>query len=83
MWLSKKDYTALVDKAARSETRADWLMTRVNQLEMEVGNFKHDTTGRPVAIPMYAKVATPPPSDQAETSFEDMGDTLALIEGLV
>jgi hypothetical protein len=77
MWLSKADYTTLVDKAARAETRADWLMTRVNQLEAEVGGFKYEITGRPVAIPMYTKEASPPHDDPAETSFEDMGDDLA------
>jgi hypothetical protein len=52
-------------------------MTRVNQLEIAVGTAEHDRTGKPVAIPMYAKVATPPVDEQAETSFEDMGDELA------
>jgi hypothetical protein len=77
MWISKKAYTELVDRAARSETRADWLMTQVNQLQHELGVVKHEATGRPVAVPMYTREATPPREDMAETSFEDMGDELA------
>ncbi len=82
MWISKRDYLAFVDKLARAETRADWFMTRVNQLELEVGTARHDLTGRPVAIPAYAKEASPPREDPAETSFEDMGDELAKKHGV-
>jgi hypothetical protein len=77
MWISKADYTALVDKTARAETRADWLLTQVNQLQHELGVLKHEATGKPVAVPIYTKEASPPVDDTAETSFEDMGDDLA------
>lgn len=77
MWISKADYTVLVDKAARAETRADWLMTRVNQLEHENGTLRLKLTGEPQAVPVYKKEATPPPDDPAEVTFEDVGDGLA------
>lgn len=77
MWVKKASYIALVDKAARAETRADWLRTRVNQLEHEVGALRLKLTGEPQVVPMYHKEATPAPEEPGETSFEDMGDELA------
>lgn len=77
MWISRTTYTALIDARARAETRADWLLTRVNQLEHDLGTLKHEITGKPVAVPVYTKDASPPPDDPAETVFEDMGDEMA------
>ena len=77
MFIKRSDFVALVDARARAETRADWLMARVNQLELDCGTLKHELTGKPVAVPMFAKDASPPPEDPAETIFEDMGDDLA------
>jgi hypothetical protein len=79
MWINKADYTALVEGKAKAETRADWLITRVNQLERELGVWKEHTTGIPAAIPIIRREATPPVDPEAlgETSFDDMGDELA------
>jgi len=84
MWISKAEYTALVDKTARAETRADWLLTQANMLQVEIGTLKLELTGRPVPVPMYQREATPPEAkdDPAEVSFEDMGDDLARKLGL-
>ncbi len=82
MWLSKDEYTKLVVTAAKAETRADWLLVQVNQLQHDLGIQKSERTGQPVAVPMYVKEATPPPSEQAETSFEDMGDVQARVHGV-
>lgn len=77
MWIKQVDYVALIDKNARAETRADWFMARINQLELELGTLKHEMTGRPVAIPTLRKEATPMVDNPAETQFEDVGDELA------
>ena len=80
MWVKKAEYLALVDKAARAETRADWLRTRVNQLELEVGALRLKITGEPQVVPTYQKEATPerdPDQDIGSASFEDMGEELA------
>lgn len=84
MWMSKAQYTALIDKTARAETRADWLLTQVNLLQTELGQLKFQVTGKPVAIPMYQREATPvvDPEAVGETSFEDMGDELAKKHGI-
>lgn len=83
MWLSSKRYTELIDKAARAETRADWLMTRVNQLELELGHARAELTGRPQPVPTYRKDATPQPEDTlGAESFEDLGDDLARVHGV-
>lgn len=82
MWISKQDYTAMVDKTARAETRADWLLTQVNQLQVELGTLKYEKTGKAVAVPLYTREATPAHDDPAETSFEDVGDDLARTLGL-
>jgi len=80
MWVKKADYLALIEKSAKAETRADWLITRVNQLELELGNLRHHITGVPAAVPIIRREATPPVDPEAlgETSFDDMGDDLAL-----
>lgn len=82
MWIKSDTYVALVDRAARADTRADWLMTRVNQLEMEVGSLRHEITGKPQPVPVFRKDATPALDEQAETSFEDLGDELARKHGV-
>lgn len=82
MWVKATIYLALVDKAARAETRADWLMTRVNQLELELGHVRHDLTGKPQPVPMFKKEGTPPPQDGTVDSFEDLGDELARVHGV-
>lgn len=83
MWISTKDYAALVEKYSRAETRADWLLTRINQLEIELGDAKYQVTGRPVVVPIIHREATPRQvDDPAETSFEDMGDENAVKFGI-
>lgn len=77
MWINQKDYTALVDKAARHEARADWLLTRVNQLELELGHVRMELTGRPQPVPTFRKESTPPPESIDTDAFEDLGDELA------
>ena len=83
MWIRLKDYIALVDKAARAETRADWLLTRVNQLELEAGDLRFQLTGRPQPVPMFRKESTPRPDAPPNLeSFEDMGDVEAMKHGI-
>lgn len=83
MWMKKAEYIAMVDKTARAETRADWLLTQVNMLQAEVGALKHELTGRPVAVPMFRKEATPHTDPApAEMSFDDVGDEEATRLGL-
>lgn len=84
MWIALAQYVALVDKAARAETRADWLLTRVNQLELEAGDLRFQLTGRPQPVPMFQKAATPRPEapPQVGESFEDMGDDEAVKHGI-
>lgn len=81
MWISAQNYAALVEKSARAETRADWLLTRVNQLELELGHVRHELTGKPQPVPMFKKDATPQPESPTADSFEDLGDDLARIHG--
>lgn len=81
MWISKKDYTAIIEARAKAETRADWLLTRLNQLEHEAGTLKHHVTGIPQQIPIYQREATAPVDNEAELSFEDLGDENARKHG--
>lgn len=73
MWISKTRYTDLI----KAETRADWLLTRVNQLELELATERHARTGVPQPVPMIRKESTPEPEDPITDSFEDLGDELA------
>ena len=82
MWISKADYTTLVDRCARAETRADWLLTQVNLLNQQLGEVKFNQTGQATAIPIFHKEATPPVTKTPEDSFEDMGDDAAHVEGV-
>lgn len=83
MWMPLADHITLVDRAARAETRADWLMTRVNQLEVEVGALKFELTGKPQPVPRFLKEATPRPADPPDlASFDDMGDDEARRHGV-
>jgi hypothetical protein len=83
MWISKQKYTEMVDKTARAETRSEWLLTQINLLQTELGTLKHSVTGQPVAIPQFRREATDhSKNDPAETSFEDVGDDVALKLGL-
>ena len=77
MFIRKADYRALVERAARAETRADWLLMRINQLELEVGTLRTTVTGTPQAVPVLHREPTPPPEDADGDSFEDLGDDLA------
>ena len=77
MFIRKSDYLALVERAARAETRADWLMTRVNQLEIDLGNTRASLTGIAQPVPMLKRESTAPPEDADGDNFEDLGDDLA------
>lgn len=84
MWIKQPDYVKLIDGRARAETRADWLMQRVNQLERELATLRHDTTGKPQVIPIYTKEAstTGQKARDAELDFEDLGDEQARLHGV-
>lgn len=77
MFIRKSDYLALIERAARAETRADWLMTRVNQLEIDLGNTRASITGIAQPVPMLKREPSTPPEDADGDSFEDLGDDLA------
>lgn len=83
MFIKHREYVALVEKHAREETRANWFMERVNQLERENADLRHRILGIPQAVPRYQRTSerTPPPDHDQELSFEDMGDVAATREG--
>ena len=82
MWISAKRYTDLIEKAARAETRADWMMARVNQLELELGTARAELTGRPQPVPHYRKESEIPEDRLGAESFEDLGDDAARKHGV-
>lgn len=83
MFIKKAAYLALIEKHAREETRANWFMERVNQLERENADLRHRVLGIVQSVPQYQRTKDQPaPHDHdSELSFEDMGDTAALREG--
>lgn len=83
MWISKKQYTDLIDRAARAESARDFALAQVNVLQTEVGQLKHELTGKPIAVPRYKLESQQrvDPEQVGETSFEDMGDDEARKHG--
>lgn len=84
MFIKRDKYIALIEKSAREETRANWFMERVNQLEQENADLRHKVFGVPQSVPRYARTSekSAPHDHESEVSFEDMGDTAALREGV-
>lgn len=82
MWISRKEYTALVDARARAETKADWLLIQVNLLHAELGQRKYEQTGKPTPVPMFQREATPQDTKTPIDLFEDMGDVQARLDGI-
>ena len=83
MWISKKDYTDLVDRTARAESARDWALTQINILQTEIGNLRHQTTGEIQIIPKFKQesLKAPVPENYGEVSFDDMGDDEARLHG--
>jgi hypothetical protein len=83
MWISKKQYTDLIDRTARAEAARDFALAHVNVLQTEVGQLKLEITGRPQPVPRFKLESqkTVDPEQVGETSFEDLGDDEARRHG--
>lgn len=83
MWISRKRYEELLTTAARNEERADWLRTRVNQLEFERADLLAQRTGRPQrAITVERKPDQFSEFPDGTVNFDDMGDEAARSAGI-
>lgn len=82
MWISKQQYTDLVDARARAETKSDWLLTQVNLLNAQLGEMKYQQTGKPTPVPLFQREATPQDTQTPIDVFDDMGDVAARIDGV-
>lgn len=77
MWISKARYTELV----KAETRSDWLIQRVNELNLDVANLRTQITGVAHPVPIIHRENTPKPVSVDTDDFADMGDDAALKHG--
>ncbi len=92
VFLRTRTYTALLmqiaelrEAKARAEAGADWLRTRVNQVEREAAALRADATGKPQVVPRVDRVANPNVVDdyrEAVLEYDDMGDTRARALGV-
>lgn len=81
MWIARREYRELIERAAANEARVEGLTIQANNLARDLAQARFELTGKVQALPVfqYQREASPktPPGLETGVSFDDMGDDAA------